>query len=589
MSYRSETIATTINRLNSQYFLPAIQREFVWSPSQIVQLFDSIMRGYPISSFLFWELQKQNRDRWEAYTFITKATYGGTHNEIANTNGVGQLTLVLDGQQRLTSLLLGLKGTYVVKKKYKWVNNPDAWSTQRLYFDMLKDSTAENADGDAEYGVHYGFAFYEKAPGPKTESYWVKVGNILDFDTEAKFEDYREKLLDDLPGETTKKQLNVGRRNLDRLYRAVWKDEVIAYYTETDQDYDRVLDIFVRANEGGTKLSKSDLLLSMVTSKWGGMNAREEIYNFVDRLNSDLTRKNNFDKDFIMKSCLVLTDLPVKYKVENFNNKNLTLIEKNWKEIKNAIERGVDLANVFGIDRDTLTSVNALIPVIYYLFKQPKQMLRGTTPFDKRNASHARQWLLMAMLNNVFGGSSDTMLQIIREVLQEHGGEGNDFPVDKINMAVAKQGRSASFDQRTVNDILALTYHDGESFLALSLLYEENAWGTIPYQKDHIFPQAAFTTKNLKAAGVRDDQIANYQKRQHTIANLNLMLAAENQGKSDEKFEEWLKSRDKTFKQRHLIPENQALYSLDHFTEFAEARDKLIQKRLESIFAAPTP
>jgi uncharacterized protein with ParB-like and HNH nuclease domain len=55
------------------------------------------------------------------------------------------------------------------------------------------------------------------------------------------------------------------------------------YYTETDQDYDRVLDIFVRANEGGTKLSKSDLLLSMVTSSWDGVNAREEIFNFVDR------------------------------------------------------------------------------------------------------------------------------------------------------------------------------------------------------------------------------------------------------------------------------------------------------------------
>ena len=72
-----------------------------------------------------------------------------------------------------------------------------------------------------------------------------------------------------------------------------------------------MLDIFVRANEGGTKLSKSDLLLSMVTSSWDGVNAREEMFNFVDRVNTQLTRRNDFDKDFIMKSCLVLTDLPV--------------------------------------------------------------------------------------------------------------------------------------------------------------------------------------------------------------------------------------------------------------------------------------
>lgn len=586
MSYKSETIATTISRLNVQYFLPAIQREFVWRPAQIVQLFDSIMRGYPISSFLFWDLQKQNRDKWEAYTFINRATHGGTHNQIANTNGVTQLTLVLDGQQRLTSLLLGLKGTYVVKKKYKRINNPDAWSKQQLYFDILKDPLAENAEGDGEYGVHYGFAFQETQPAPTAESHWLKCGRILDFDSEAKFEDYRDKLLDSLPEETTKKQLNIARRNLERLYRAIWKDEVIAYYTETDQDYDRVLDIFVRANEGGTKLSKSDLLLSMVTSKWDGMNAREEIYSFVDRLNSDLTRKNNFDKDFIMKSCLVLTDLPVQYKVDNFNNKNLTLIKNNWKEITNAIERGVDLSNYFGIDRDNLTSANALIPIIYYLFQQPKQTLRGTTPFDKSNASNIRQWLLLVLLNNVFGGSSDSMLQAIREVLQKQGTLNKDFPVNPINQAIAKKGRSATFDQHSIDNILGLTYYDAESFLALSLLYDENGWGTMPYQKDHIIPQAAFAEKNLKRAGIDDTRIGEFQELQHSLGNLNLILASENQGKSDEEFEKWLKSRDKTFRQRHLIPDDSTLYRIGQFDKFLESREKLIRTRLESIFAS---
>ncbi len=63
-----------------------------------MQLFDSIMRGYPISSFLFWELNPENRDKWEAYKFIENGAYGGTHNELANVDGVNELTLVLDGQ-----------------------------------------------------------------------------------------------------------------------------------------------------------------------------------------------------------------------------------------------------------------------------------------------------------------------------------------------------------------------------------------------------------------------------------------------------------------------------------------------------------
>ena len=88
MSYRSESIAIAIERMNRQYFLPAIQREFVWKPEQIVQLFDSIMRGYPISSFLFWELKPENRDKWQVYEFLEKAHHGGTHNQLVNTDGV---------------------------------------------------------------------------------------------------------------------------------------------------------------------------------------------------------------------------------------------------------------------------------------------------------------------------------------------------------------------------------------------------------------------------------------------------------------------------------------------------------------------
>ena len=141
----------------------------------------------------------------------------------------------------------------------------------------------------------------------------------------------------------------------------------------------------MRANEGGTKLSKSDLLLSMVTSNWGGINAREEIFGFVDRINTDLTRRNDFDKDFIMKTCLVVDDLRVAYKVQNFNAQNLQKIRNRWEDIKSAVERTVNMVNFFGIDRDNLTSANALIPLIYYLSSRPGLTLRCCTPFEARN------------------------------------------------------------------------------------------------------------------------------------------------------------------------------------------------------------
>ena len=270
MSYRSETIAVAIGRMNRQYFLPAIQREFVWKAEQIVQLFDSIMRGYPISSFLFWELKPENRDKWQVYEFLENAQHGGTHNQRANTDGVTSLSLVLDGQQRLTSLMIGLRGTYTTKKKYKRWDNPDAWSAQRLHLDLFADPHLDSEES-SESGIYYKFEFMEETPAQDTEHYWFRIGRILDFDERQKLEAFLDKTDDDLAKRgLSRTERRTFERNLLRLYKAVHEDEVIAYYTETDQDYDRVLDIFVRANEGGTKLSKSDLLLSMVTFKLGG-------------------------------------------------------------------------------------------------------------------------------------------------------------------------------------------------------------------------------------------------------------------------------------------------------------------------------
>ena len=119
MPFQSETIKTIIDRLNVQYFLPAFQRDYVWKPEQIIMLFDSVMQEYPIRSFLFWEIRLENRDKWEIYKFQDQARFPRSkHSEQAFGEGVQQLTLVLDGQQRLTSFLIGLRGSYTIKKRY---------------------------------------------------------------------------------------------------------------------------------------------------------------------------------------------------------------------------------------------------------------------------------------------------------------------------------------------------------------------------------------------------------------------------------------------------------------------------------------
>src|SRR3954449_7067154 len=90
------------NVLDGKYLLPSIQREFVWTTDQIEMLFDSVLRGYPISSFLFWQVPQSQVTQWQLYKFLTEYHEAKTrHNEPAKFAEKREITAVLDGQQRL--------------------------------------------------------------------------------------------------------------------------------------------------------------------------------------------------------------------------------------------------------------------------------------------------------------------------------------------------------------------------------------------------------------------------------------------------------------------------------------------------------
>jgi len=176
-----------------------------------------------------------------------------------------------------------------------------------------------------------------------------------------------------------------------------------------------------------------------------------------------------------MKACLVLSGLPVQYKVNNFNKKNLKKIKENWKDIERAIINGVQLAHSFGINGDVLISANALIPITYYLYKHPGMTLQEQTPFELKDAPKIRTWLIMALLNNMFSGQSDQALALSRQVLDEEKHE--DFPMDALNNSISKiLNKKTYFDDDTIESIQELTYRTPSTFLVLSLLYNFKEW-----------------------------------------------------------------------------------------------------------------
>jgi len=125
----------------NKYVLPSIQREYVWDTEQIEALFDSLMRDYPIGTFLFWEINKEHVNDYDFYGFIRNYhEYKGVHNKKVDLKGLDGVTAVLDGQQRLTSIYIGLKGTYAYKLKYMAKKKKTAKPAQMA--EVIKDVRA---------------------------------------------------------------------------------------------------------------------------------------------------------------------------------------------------------------------------------------------------------------------------------------------------------------------------------------------------------------------------------------------------------------------------------------------------------------
>ena len=346
------TIARVLGAVERrEYVLPAIQREFVWWPDQIERLFDSLMRGYPIGSFLFWTV---TRDAIEQYKFYDLMLHyherDNAHCASVGTITRDKITAVLDGQQRLTALNIGLRGSYAYKLPRLWRNNPHAFPTRHLYLNILAEAEENEA------GMHHDFRFLttEEATRRDETHCWYRVGQILNAEDAVDLNDF---LVD--------RDLGNQRgpfRALAGLHKVVHTELVIAYYEEDDQDLDKVLDIFIRTNSGGTPLSYSDMLMSMATAQWENLDAREEIHGTVDEINR-IGAGFAFSQDFLLKAGLMLAGVgSVRFRVTNFNRDNMTLLEDRWEPVTRAVRTAVELVARFGFSSASLPRITQSYP-----------------------------------------------------------------------------------------------------------------------------------------------------------------------------------------------------------------------------------
>ncbi len=358
MYHTGDTIEETLRQIERHdLVLPAIQREFVWTPDQICEFFDSLMQGFPFGTFLYWKVSSENSNKFNFYDFVREYhERDNRHCPQLAPMPDRALTVVLDGQQRLTALNVSLRGSMTRKLPRLWWKNPEAWPKRHLYLDLLWKA---EVDGDERDGYRFRFRCEHDPRQPKdaagnVSECWFRVSEVLMMDGGPPMLHWLlDKGLD-------KDALDQAFQTLDRLHAVVRKDRLVAFYEERRQALDDVLQIFIRMNSGGTPLSHSDLLLSIAVAQWTEYDAREEIHKLVDDLNR-IGLGFSFSKDLVLKAGLMLSDKPVGFKVDNFNRKNMADLQDRWMSIKLALTLTVQLVAGLGFSQATLTLVRHLV------------------------------------------------------------------------------------------------------------------------------------------------------------------------------------------------------------------------------------
>jgi hypothetical protein len=548
MKNLKQTIRKIVGYLNNSdedggFWLPNIQRPFVWDEEQICRLFDSILREYPISTLLIWKTDSGIRRR----KFIDNWSGNLKISPYFVPEDTKRKCLVLDGQQRLQSLYIGLCGSFDGKE---------------LYFNISSGSASLPDD------IRYHFEFL---PAGKAAYPWVKFKDLV-------FSNRKKRYLMQSLEASAQRELSLDEKNrlednLDLVDRTFKMEEVITYQeldsidnpsVYTDED---VVEIFIRANSGGTKLEKSDLLFSLLNATW------DVADNRMEELLDDLNRHGfDFDRDFVLKTCLVLLGQGARYEVSKFRKDGVRqAIEQQWDALSNAIRDVADFvrSKTYIQGDSALPSYLALIPLIYVRHHFPKAWAE---------AQNVENFLIRSLLAGAFSGQSDRLL----DALVRRFKELERFDAEEAFGVIRSQNRSLEITRDRF-------FHMGYGSKTIHLLF--NLWypafshhpaydNNLP-QVDHVFPQSRLKATRVVSEETGRSAAAYGSDIINQLANCMLLTRAENGagGKGDTPPDAWFAGKSAEYFAMHLIPQDPALWEMDRYGDFIEARKQLIAEK----------
>lgn len=498
MSYKPSSLFNLIQVINKNFFLPHIQRPFVWEEEQMLKLFDSLMRNYPIQTLLFWK----TKDEIKARKFMEEVEWDPDLSDYyePNVSKAGcEKTFVLDGQQRLQTLYATFAGA---------IKGPNG-DRLEAYFDT------STGDCVSDEGLLYALKFSKDVlPHP-----WYRVADLIGKDAQRVSEELSEEMNDNLdkaddalpaekrPSEADQRarQKRV-RRNFGQLVSLLREDKHF-WIQELDgvannYTYGTVLDIFVRVNSGGTKLDASDLMFAAMKEGW------DEIEEAIEETTELLNSTNiGFDKTFPLKCLLVVHGRGAEASADKFTGADganlLSDMKASWDRAEAAFQELRDFlkTDLKVYAEKVVRSHNSFIPLFDYLYFNPKP--------NERSRALMRGYYYKAQLFGWYSQGTDKIINGLHAVVGQTCLGG--FPMQAVKNYFIGRG----YPTELVKGSLEQTRL---RFLLLNLVYVDQM-GASPFDVkykgnephiDHIYPRHALSTK-LGLGSAEVNTLGNYR------------------------------------------------------------------------------
>lgn len=567
MQQQNVPIATLVDMYKrGELRLPEIQRHYVWRATRVRDLLDSLYRGYPSGSILMWETDEPVPTRDFAIA--------------QDTNAFAGRKLLLDGQQRLTSLTAVLNGEPVSVRGRKRpidilfnLEHPEGPPSDVVEVESEEESLVTPEDElpdeadeveDGEQGLQEKLSrrtFVVASRNLLSQPQWVSVSEVFRIGNDAE-------ILEKAGIESFKDPRF--QKYSDRLkkLRAIKQYQYVVHVLERSMSYEEVTDIFVRVNSLGAKLRSSDLALAQMTSRWP--NLLKELEAFQDECEQswftiELGQLVRAIVVFATKQCLFRT----------VSSTHVDALREGWKQAQEGLRFAINLLRTnAGIEDESLLSSPMFIHVLAAVSRVKDNKLTA----DEQNK--LLHWLLVANARGRYSrGASESLLNEDLAIVFRSGDIGALIEPVKRQFGrlhvepgdLANRGVNSPLFSLAYLALKASGAKDWYSGLGLSLTHQ----GKLHFiQWHHIIPKSL-----LKAQGYETGEI-------NEIANMAFITGQTNRRISNKEATGYLadiiakQGEDALLSQ--CVPTTPELWATERYREFLQGRRLALAERMNN-------